>query len=73
MITLDEARRNIGKKVVYRAPHIPAERPGEEGEITSVNTVYVFVRYRPGSDGVATPPGCLDFVGPYRMTGEDHG
>lgn len=62
MITLDEARERIDSKVVYRAPHVAAHEPGEEGVITSVNSAYVFVQYKVGGNGIATPPNCLEFV-----------
>lgn len=47
-MNLIEAEQNIGKTVVYRAPYHYTDSPGETGVITSVNDIYVFVRY--GSD-----------------------
>lgn len=41
-MTLSEARERIGSGVVYR-PYPGA--PAEDGEITSVNDSYVFVRF----------------------------
>jgi hypothetical protein len=46
MITLQEARDNIGRGVVY----VPRHGKREDGRISSVNAYYVFVRY---SGGVA--------------------
>lgn len=43
-MTLDEARQHIGNAVVYYVD----DGLAEQGVITSVNEVYVFVRY--GSD-----------------------
>lgn len=55
MMTLDEARGLIGEKVVYRPPHVPDDKPGEEGVITSVSTYWAFVRYTGSAHSVATP------------------
>ena len=55
VVTLDEARANIGAGVVYRRPYCPAE----DGVITGVSSTSVFVRYcdqHPGADGKATAP-----------------
>lgn len=54
-MTLDEARNNIGKPVIYQDRD---DGPLEEGMITGVSARYVFVRYRgqhPTADGRATP------------------
>jgi hypothetical protein len=58
-MTLDEARKHIGNKAVYRAPHVGLHEPGEEGVITSVNERWVFVRYLADPVSKATPPECL--------------
>lgn len=60
MITLYEARNNIGRGVVYRAVH-PGAEP-EDGTIERVTIDYVMVRYR---DGVkATAASDLEFLRP---------
>jgi hypothetical protein len=51
-VTLDEARRNVGHGVVYRAPHGSTE----QGVITSVNDTYVFVRFGTDTGSQATRP-----------------
>jgi hypothetical protein len=43
-MTLDEARAHIGQGVVYQRPDIP-DLPAEDGVITSVGSLLVFVRY----------------------------
>jgi hypothetical protein len=62
-MTIDEARKSIGRGVVY----MPGKAWGnEEGVITSVNDAWVFVRYRgqfPGSPGQATKPEDIEFSG----------
>jgi hypothetical protein len=45
---------DIGRGVVYRARHIPDDRAGERGFITSFNNEYVFVRYGGSSSSQAT-------------------
>lgn len=45
MITTEQARDHIGRKAVYRAPHVGSDEPGEEGVITGASSVYVFVRF----------------------------
>lgn len=57
-MTLDEARRNIGRGVVYR----PAHGPAEDGVITRVNDRYVFVRYGADRGSKATDPWALEFL-----------
>ena len=51
-VTLENAARNVGRLVVYRSPGWPEHR-FEEGTITSVGSMYVFVRFPGGSNGVA--------------------
>jgi len=51
-VTLAEAAENIGKLVVYTAPH----GAREDGVITSVGDAYVFVRYSGDSHSKATMP-----------------
>jgi len=63
MITLDEARANVGRRVVYRSP---AGDKVESGVVTSANGWYVFVRYD-GSvheAGVATRGADLEWEHP---------
>lgn len=55
-MTIDEAREHIGNKVVYRAAHVPVDSPVEEGVITSVNSIMVFVRYGSDAHSKATYP-----------------
>lgn len=51
-MTLDEARRALGKTVIYRPP---GQSP-ELGMITSVNDHFVFVRYGEDKGAKATLP-----------------
>lgn len=64
MITLEEARERIGAKVIYRADHVPLNEPGEEGVITEVGHMYVFVRYGADVTAKATPAEPLQWVTP---------
>jgi hypothetical protein len=62
-MNLEDAKKNIGRGVVYQA--YPGA-PEEDGVITSVNDSYVFVHYRrqySGSAGQATNPKDLRFIG----------
>jgi hypothetical protein len=65
-MTLDEARGRIGRKVVY--VELLGDGPGrtvrkeEEGVITFVNDVYVFVRYGASMQSQATRPEDLETV-----------
>lgn len=65
MISFEEARNNVGNKVVYRSL---AMRSGldpsraEEGVITGVGVTYVFVRYGTSTTSAATDPTDLDLV-----------
>ncbi len=53
---LNEAREQIGRKVIYKsAPFAPIE----VGVITSVNETYVFVRYGSDQHSKATYPDML--------------
>lgn len=52
-MTLDEARQNLGRAVIYR-PH-PGAEP-ETGFITGAGQMYVFVRYGSNGHSTATPP-----------------
>jgi hypothetical protein len=58
IITLQEARDNIGRSVVY----VPRHGFREDGRISSVNNYYVFVRYRNGV--AATRPEDLEWLLP---------
>ncbi len=55
-MTLDEARANIGRAVVY----CPGHGPFEDGTIKSVNSAYVMVDY--SGNVRATEPGDLSFA-----------
>lgn len=59
MITLKEAARNIGRRVVYT----PYRGATEEGVITSAGDRWVFVRFAGDTIAKATAPGALDFYG----------
>jgi hypothetical protein len=59
MLTLDECRRAIGRKVAYRAHGLPPE----EGEIVRVTDSYVFVHYGTDAQAKATQPEDLEAVG----------
>lgn len=56
-MTLDEARKHVGRRVLYfnGVSH-------EEGTITSVNDAFVFVRYGSDVGGRATRAEDLDLV-----------
>lgn len=60
MISLEQARANVGAGVVYQA-HAGAER--EDGEITSVNDRYVFVRFRGDTGSKACSAEDLELLG----------
>lgn len=62
MPTLTEARSRVGEKVVYRAPHVSLNEPGEEGVITSVGETFVYVRYGADVTSKATPVERLWFI-----------
>jgi hypothetical protein len=57
-MTLDEARENIGRQVTYQ-PYESA--PIEEGVITRVNNLYVFVHFRGDMAPKAIAPQALMF------------
>ena len=63
-MTLDEARSHIGDGVLYRPrEHRPWSGPPEQGVITEVGRVWVFVRYgTPGSTPQATSPADLELL-----------
>jgi hypothetical protein len=54
-VTPEEARAAVGLKVVYRAPHVRADQPGEEGVLVSVNDRGAFVRYGADPGAKLTP------------------
>lgn len=60
-MTLDEARACIGNAVVYRPHWI---YPSEQGVVTSVGTIYVFVRYGTDVHSKATHPSQLEPLTP---------
>lgn len=66
-ITLDEARAGIGLKVIYRAGHEGAKP--EEGVVTEVRDLYVFVRYGSQVGAQATPPERLEWLAPEPRSG----
>jgi hypothetical protein len=59
---ISEAAERIGQKVVYRAPHVRSDEPGEEGVITAVSSAYVFVRFGTDVGSKATGPEMLQAV-----------
>ena len=63
-MTLDEARAHIGGSVLYRPQeHRPWTGPPEQGVITDVGRVWVFVRYgAPESTPQATSPADLELL-----------
>lgn len=58
MITLEQAKQNIGNKVIY----LKGTDRQEEGIISSVNENYVFVRYGGNCTAQATKPKDLVFL-----------
>ena len=61
-MTIDEARDNIGNKVIYRYQGWTGVAPAEEGVITSVNEIYVHVRYETDVHSKATRPEDLELL-----------
>ena len=61
MITVEHARDNIGRKVVYT----PYRGKVEEGVITGVSErgTWIFVRFGADTNAKATTPAALDFIG----------
>lgn len=66
-MTLDECREAVGRQVIYRPAH--GANP-EQGIITSVGEVYVFVRYGDDQHSKATAPGDLKLAIPDDMLGD---
>lgn len=64
-MTLDEARTNTGRSVVYQPPGQGIETQ-EEGVIMAVFARYVFVKYRGDLHAKATAPDLLTFSHPDR-------
>lgn len=60
MMTLDEAREHIGGELAYRPD--PNSPPRERGTVTSVGSVFVFVRYGAGTTSAPTRPEDLELV-----------
>ena len=58
MITLEDARANVGRGVVYH----PTPRTVEQGVITGVSRTYVFVLYDGDQQAKATAPEALDWL-----------
>lgn len=54
-------KEDIGRAVVYRAR--PDSEP-EQGTITAISEVFVFVRYNSGVNGIATLRRNLEWVSP---------
>lgn len=63
-MTLDEGREHIGAGVVY----LSGDGAAEQGEITSVNDHYVFVRYQGRWQSQASLPGMLSFLLPMAVS-----
>ncbi|QDH91775.1 hypothetical protein SEA_PHRAPPUCCINO_100 [Mycobacterium phage Phrappuccino] len=64
MMTLSEVLEHVGGKVVYRAPHVADDQPGEEGVITGASSIYAFVRFGADVGSMATPAENLTLVAP---------
>ncbi len=68
-MTLEEARAHIGHGVVYDPPDLDpwsdtkATVRREDGVITAVGELYVFVRYSEGAVAKATHPDNLTLLG----------
>lgn len=60
-MTLKEARNNIGRSVIYIPYKNCSRELIESGIITSVNEIYVFVRYGKDLHSKATRPDNLRF------------
>ena len=60
MITIEQARVNIGRGVVYRRPGCKPE----QGVITSVSVTLVFVRYAGNMHSRGTYPADLEWLTP---------
>jgi hypothetical protein len=58
VITLEAARADIGRGVVYH----PTPTSVEQGVITGVSAAYVFVRYDGDQHAKATAPDQLDWL-----------
>lgn len=52
-------RFHEGQKVVYRAPHVAHDEPGEEGVVVKDGINYVHVRYGNDTHAKATPKACV--------------
>ena len=57
-ITIEEARANIGRGVIYRHPYCEAE----QGTITGVSETTVFVHYLGDMHPKGTQPGDLEWL-----------
>lgn len=57
-MTLDQARDNIGRRVVY----VPRFEMREYGVISGVNDLVVFVHYAGDQQAKATNPEDLEFI-----------
>ena len=57
-ITIEQARANIGRGVIYRRPYCEAE----QGTITGVSETIVFVRYLGDMDSKGTCPEDLEWL-----------
>lgn len=56
-------RLEVGQKVEYRPPHIPASEHGEVGVVTrDTGARFVFVQYKNGATSQATLRDCLTAV-----------
>lgn len=61
-MTLDEARKNLGKKVIYRPYKFCNSELYEYGKITSVVGRLVFVLYEGDFNSKATSPEDLELI-----------
>jgi hypothetical protein len=61
MISLEDAKNNIGRAVIYTPFKNCEDSIKERGYITSVNNMFIFVRYSYSNNGIATYPGDLEF------------
>jgi len=71
-MTIDEARANILREVLYRPPGEPAAEP-ERGVITAVGRLWVFVHYGDSPQSQATDPADLTLAAGKSAARKDHG
>jgi hypothetical protein len=61
MISLEDAKNNIGRAVIYTPFEGCKDSIKERGYITSVNNMFIFVKYPYSHIGIATCFGDLEF------------